>query len=123
MNIDKMVAGRELDELVLERVFGADVTWRDYEDKDSTYSPTGFYGTFPDHPTWCYHPGGLGSGAEEFRSVLDRMADLGFYIDMRFDLMTWTVVFTNRDTREKYVGNDVELEVAGCRAALKAVRE
>ena len=121
--MDKVREAREMDALILKEVFKADVVWKDYELDGTAFSPAGFYGTFPNNPMWAYHPGGFGSDAREFKTVLTAMSDLGFYIEIFFDSATWTVTFIRIDGhQDRHVGNNVELELAGCLAALKAVQ-
>ena len=121
--MDKALEAREMDALILKEVFKANVVWKNYESDGTTFSSAGFYGTFPNNPLWVYHAGKFGSDVREFKTVLMAMADLGFYIDIFFDSATWTVTFIRIDGhQDRHVGNNVELELAGCLAALKAVQ-
>ena len=70
----------ELDERVLREIFKADVEWREFESHDHTYSPAGFYGTFPDNPTWCYHPGGFDKKIQEAWTIVEKLQDKAFYV-------------------------------------------
>lgn len=121
--IDEMPAGREIDLLIAEQLFGwRDLEWREekniHELGVRTWSPTGYYGKGPQHE--CYLTHRYSTKIEDAWLVVEKLRErisdeilLGYGCDKAIGL--WACAFgiyeVTADTAP----------LAICRAALKAI--
>lgn len=128
MNIDEMKAGREMDAMIAEKVMG----WTDFDGESTMYwwVKNGYTDVCNGAPFACQKANTpiFSTGIFDAWQVVEQMRKNGFWFSVCFKTVVtntpnYYVEFrcVRGGTRGTHCGNDDTIELAICRAALKAM--
>ena len=119
--IDAMVAGRELDRLVAEKVMGwKNLKWQDQRSENGWITPAGFYGNGPKGE--CFLSRSFSTDSAAAWQVKRKITESGIWgFHLTNDGNAWSHVSFTSGTDE-YEGEGDTDEEAICRAAWKAAQ-
>ena len=109
-----MKAGRELDALIAEKVFGLKIKWEHYA--------AGNRPMIDEDDVSLYMTPRYSTQIADAKLVWVKMLTEGYALSIEHDCIAWSVCFTHLDTGKVFYGDwRQSLEAQTCNVALKAV--